>query len=131
MLGVDIEDNSRFIDKKDDTKFLERIFTKSELDYCLSKKDYSAHLCARFCAKEATIKALTPFGIKLSNLSLIEVYHGTFGEAKVRILDKEYSDVKLDISISHDKSKSIAVAMVNKLSIQKYIYKPCCMGFED
>lgn len=131
MLGIDIEDNSRFKNKKDDIKFLERIFTKSEIEYCLSHKNYSAHLCARFCAKEAVIKALTPFGIKLSKMSLIELYHGIYGEARIRILDDNYSDIKIDISISHDKTKSIAIAMVDKTSLQKYIYKPCCIGDED
>ncbi|MCM1265815.1 MAG: holo-ACP synthase [Candidatus Gastranaerophilales bacterium] len=132
MLGVDIEDISRFEnkDRVSDKKFLERIFTASELDYCYSYKTYAEHLCARFCAKEAVIKVLSPLGIKLLKYNTIEVYHGEFNEAKVRLLTPEYDDIKIDISLSHDSTKAIAVAMVDNSIKCKYTYKPCCMGDE-
>ena len=47
-VGVDIEDISRFENKSN--AFLEKIFTKNELEYCLSQKKYQEKLCARFCA---------------------------------------------------------------------------------
>ena len=39
-IGVDIEDNSRFENKtlKKDEKFLRKIFTQNELDYCYQKR---------------------------------------------------------------------------------------------
>ena len=132
MLGVDIEDISRFENKDriSDKKFLERIFTPSELDYCYSNKNYAEHLCARFCAKEAVIKVLSPLGIKLSKYNAIEVYHGVFKEPKVRLLDEAYSDINIDISLSHDSTKAIAVAMLDNSYLHKFAYKPCCMGDE-
>lgn len=114
MLGVDIEDNSRFEnkDRVNDKKFLEKIFTSSELDYCFSKSKPAPHLCVRFCAKEAVIKALTYKNIKHSKLNDIEVYLGEYGEPYVRILDERLSNINFSISLSHDNTKSIAVAQI-------------------
>lgn len=115
MIGVDIEDNSRFAnkDRVKDSKFFEIIFTQSELDYCFSKSIPAPHLCARFCAKEAIIKALTYKGIKHSKYNDIEIYHGENGAPYVRFLDETLHNLKVDISISHDKDKSIAVAIIH------------------
>ena len=94
MLGIDIEDNSRF-EKKDrvnDSKFLEKIFTLS------------------FCVKEAVIKVLSYKGIKHSKLNDIEVFHGDIGEPYVRVLSNP--EIDIEISLSHDKTKSIAIAQL-------------------
>ena len=113
MLGIDIELISRFKnkDRLHDKKFLERIFTTSELDYCFSKKNFASHLCARFCAKEAVIKALSSIGIKHSKLNDIEVYHGKNNESLVRI--EGINNINIHISLSHDKDRAIAVALIN------------------
>lgn len=39
-------------------RFLHRVFTREELDYCLKRRDPIPHLAARFAAKEAGLKAL-------------------------------------------------------------------------
>ena len=39
-------------------RFLERIFTPGEIDYCLKKKSSAESFAARFAAKEAGAKAL-------------------------------------------------------------------------
>ncbi len=116
MLGIDIEDISRFENKDlaKDKKFLEKIFTPSELDYCYSFKNYAEHLCARFCVKEAVIKVLAYKGIKHSKLNNIEVYKGELGEPYVRLLNCEYSNITIDISIAHEKTKAIAIAMIKE-----------------
>ena len=59
--GIDIEDISRFEGKtlETDLKFLSRIFTQNELNYCFSFGNPAPHLAARYCAKEATVKALS------------------------------------------------------------------------
>ena len=116
MLGIDIEDISRFENKDlaKDKKFLEKIFTPSELDYCYSFKNYAEHLCARFCVKEAVIKVLAYKGIKHSKLNNIEVFKGELGEPYVRLLNCEYSNITIDISIAHEKTKAIAIAMIKE-----------------
>ena len=118
MLGIDIENISRFENKDRicNKKFLERIFTLSELDYCYSKKNYAAHLCARFCAKEAVIKALSYLGIKHSKFNDIEIFHGKYNEPHVRIINKtdKLKRLKISISLSHNKTNAVAVAMINE-----------------
>jgi holo-[acyl-carrier protein] synthase len=41
-------------------RFLERIFTPREREYCLGRVDLGAALAGRFAAKEAVVKALSP-----------------------------------------------------------------------
>jgi phosphopantetheine--protein transferase-like protein len=55
-IGVDIEPISS-INMESET-FLERNFTSAELSACRAKPDPRASLCARWCAKEAVVKAL-------------------------------------------------------------------------
>ena len=60
-VGIDIENISRFrkLPYKKYKNFYNKIFTESELKYCLSKKDPYPHFAARFSVKEAVIKALS------------------------------------------------------------------------
>ncbi|UKI41769.1 MAG: 4'-phosphopantetheinyl transferase superfamily protein [Candidatus Melainabacteria bacterium] len=61
--GIDIEEIIRFEKYENDinSKFLSRIFTKNELDYCFSKKILHNIYQQDFAQKEACIKALFPF----------------------------------------------------------------------
>ena len=113
-IGTDIEEIKRFANKtlEKDSAFLNRIFTSKELEYSFKSKTSAHHLCARFCVKEAVIKVLAYKGIKHSKLNNIEVYKGKYGEPYVRLLDCEYSNLRIDISIAHEKTKAIAIAMI-------------------
>ena len=106
-IGVDIEDIERFKGKSED--FLKRVFTPLELEYCSKFKNPESHLAVRFCAKEAVIKSLSPFGINLAEYNLIEVYFDE-GEnyPKVRVLKDLGKNIQFEISLSHDKTKAIA-----------------------
>jgi phosphopantetheine--protein transferase-like protein len=105
-IGVDIEDINRFKDKS--KNFMDRVFTPIELEYCLKFKNPESHLAARFCAKEAVIKALTALDIKNVNFSEIEIYHNENKCPQVRILKKLEKDINFDLSLSHDRTKAIA-----------------------
>ena len=105
-IGVDIEDISRFKDKSDE--FLNRVYTKLELEYCMKYSKPESHLAARFCAKEAVIKALTALKIKSVSLNEIEIFHNEDKCPQVRILKKIEKDVKFELSLSHDRTKAIA-----------------------
>jgi len=111
-IGVDIEEVSRFTDKSayKDKAFLDKIFTNSELEYCFSKKLYAQHLAARYCAKEAVVKALYPAGIKDVYYKDIEIVNNKDGCPKIKI--KKYPDLKAKISLSHTKAEAIAYVMV-------------------
>ena len=105
-IGVDIEDISRFIDKSDE--FLHRVFTDNELEYSMKFSKPQSHLAARFCAKEAVIKALSALNIKNVQLKEIEAFHNENQCQQIRILKKLDKNIKFQLSLSHDRTKAIA-----------------------
>lgn len=110
-VGIDIEDIKRFDKYSTDkhNRFLEKIFTKSEIDYCFSYKTPSKHLAARYCAKEACVKAMTKLGIKDVYYNQIEVYRDNFGGVSIRLVDKKkYSHITFQVSLSHSKDTAVA-----------------------
>lgn len=113
-IGIDIEDNSRFENKNliDDEMFLKKIYTQSELDYCFKSKLSAHHLCARFCAKEAVVKAFSNIYPKLIPYSKIEILKNQNGSVYVNILIDELKKYKILLSISHEKEKSIAFVVI-------------------
>ncbi len=113
-IGVDIEDNFRFQDKtlENDGKFLKKIFTVNELDYCFRNNFPAPHLCARFCAKEAVVKAFSNIYDKLIPYSKIEILKNDNGSVFVNVLIDELKKYKILLSISHEKEKSIAFVVI-------------------
>lgn len=113
-IGVDIEENSRFDGKSlgNDEKFLKKIFTEGELRYCFKSKNSSEHLCARYCAKEAVVKALYDLKIKDIYYSDIEILKNKDNVPYVVL--KQYPNLKIKISMSHSKNYSTANAMIIK-----------------
>lgn len=59
-LGVDLVEVGRMrrVVERWSDRFLQRVFTPEELDYCLRRRDPIPHLAVRFAAKEASLKAL-------------------------------------------------------------------------
>lgn len=106
QIGVDIEDSNRFEYRSQ--QLLDKIFTKSEQEYCLAQAKPSQHFAGKFCAKEATIKALHQYGIKGIYLTDIETYHDKNNCPKIRLLKKIKKHLHFKLSISHDKTKAIA-----------------------
>jgi len=113
-IGVDIEEIKRFENKSQ--KFLDRIYTPDELEYCLSKSLPAKHLAVRYCAKEAVIKALTALNIDYPKLSEIEVFHDEKKFPRIRLLKNNKNDLKIEVSLSHDRTKAIAFVTIERLS---------------
>ena len=103
-IGCDIEDISRFKDKDDN--FLSRIFSSSEIQYCKSFPHPTEHFCARFCAKEALVKALSDKSLKFNE---IEILNDENGKPYLK-----YKDVKSELSLSHCKTYAMAVVIVEE-----------------
>lgn len=114
-VGVDIEDISRFENKtlEQDSKFLFKIFTQKELDYCFSHSNPAPHLCARFCAKEAVVKAMSSKCDKLISYNKIEILKDKKGAVYVNMLIDELSEYSFSLSISHEKQKAVAFVVVS------------------
>tara|TARA_B100000745_G_scaffold72000_1_gene43172 strand:- start:666 stop:899 length:234 start_codon:yes stop_codon:yes gene_type:complete len=67
-IGIDIIEIKRFRAKnyKKNKNFYEKIFAKSEIDYCLKFKDPYPHFAGKFGIKESVIKSvriILPFKI--------------------------------------------------------------------
>ena len=128
-IGTDIEEIDRF-EKYCDSEIsplLNRIYTKSELEYCFKTKYGAKRLAARYCAKEAVYKAMCGFGIKIVNLSEIEVYHDEMGVPQIRLLNEYNSKFKFKISLSHSKSTAIAQVIAFRIKEkQKSIFRKKC-----
>lgn len=97
-------------------RFLERIYTKNEIEYCESKrKQKYQHYAARFSAKEAVFKAISKeiknkYEIEWKN---IEVINDCNGRPTINLLDIEIEGiVSIDISISHCKEYAVANVVV-------------------
>ncbi len=59
-LGLDATDIGRVADtiRRYGDRFLQRIFTPGEVEYCMRRRDPAIHFAGRFAAKEAAMKAL-------------------------------------------------------------------------
>lgn len=59
-LGIDATDIPRIREtyQKYGERFLRRVFTDTEVAYCLRRRDPAPHLAGRFAAKEAGMKAI-------------------------------------------------------------------------
>lgn len=112
-IGVDIEDISRFENKSQE--FLDRIYTKLEQEYCLSKVKPESHFAVRFCAKEAVVKALNSMDLNHPQLNQIEVYHNKNKAPQIKLPDSnEYDNLDIELSLSHDKTKAVAFVIIEK-----------------
>ena len=113
-IGVDIEDINRFEGKSQ--KFLDKVFTKNEQEYCLKKPKPESHFAVRFCAKEAVTKALNSMNIRQPQHNKIEICHDENGCPKVKLPNEDkYKDLQIEISLSHDKTKAIAFVTIKNL----------------
>ena len=105
-MGIDIEEVSRFSTNKyeDNKSFYKKIFSENEIKYCLNMVNPYPHFTARFCAKEATIKALNN---KKINLRDIEIEN----KQNIPIL-KLPLNVKSLVSLSHTKKYAVACVII-------------------
>lgn len=120
--GVDIIEISRVKESIESLgeRFINRVFTEKEIEYCESKKAQKyQHYAARFAAKEATFKALS---WKLEDKYAIcwkdiEVVDDKQGRPSLNIIGMNLDDIEnIDISLSHCKEYAVAnVTVLTKI----------------
>lgn len=117
-IGCDIIEIARIkksIDEFGD-KFLNKIFTKTEIEYCSSKAKSEQHYAGRFAAKEAIAKALYQSGIETVDWLNIEITNTPKGIPQVEIKNLDIKDAVVKVSISHSNENAIAYAIIEKIS---------------
>ena len=117
-IGADIVEVGRIrgVMERQGARFLARVFTEGERDYCLGMKHPHKHLAARFAAKEAVSKAFgTGIGTELGWLS-VSVRQGSRGEPLV-VLDARGAALLarvgatgVMVTLSHTETLALAVA---------------------
>ncbi len=123
-IGIDIIEIERIKESVDNfgDAFLKKIYTKTELDYSLSRKNKYQHLAARFAAKEAIYKALSNDTDTVYSWQDVEIYNEVNGLPKVKFSGelKDYlSDGKeIKISMSHSENYVTCVAVLSNVSSQ-------------
>ncbi len=110
---VDIERMRSIIHRR--PRFIQRVFTEAEREYCLATRDPSERFAARFAAKEAVLKTLG-VGLGGADFADIEVIRLPSGQPELRIsgraaaLAAERGIVRWLITLSH--SQDLAQAFV-------------------
>lgn len=119
-IGIDVVEVSRIRSSMDEfgVKFLARIFTERERDYCERQMMPEMHYAARFAAKEAISKAFgTGIGKDVSWLDM-EILKKSSGEPEVRLRGaaelkaKEVSASQVLVSLTHSKDYAAANAVI-------------------
>ena len=119
-IGVDVVQNDRLrgsIERFGD-RFLNRIYTEAEIDYCKKCSQPEIHYAARFAAKEAAFKALGTgwaAGVKWKDIEIERLPSGKpelhlYGEALAHATAA--GATRFYVSLTHDQLVSCAVVIL-------------------
>jgi len=110
-IGIDIIEVKRIKKIMEDygDRFLKRILTDNEINYCMKFSKPELHLAGRFAAKEAYSKAIGTGVGKSYSWKDIEILNNERGKPYiVHIKESEYSGFKYEVSISHTEEYACA-----------------------
>ena len=115
-IGVDIVSIERISKNIEDinNRFINRVYTKDEINYCKNKENNSHHFAGRLAGKEAVSKALKMTwkeGINWKDIEILNEKNGIpkvklYGEAEKIANKRKIKDIR--ISISHEKDYAVA-----------------------
>jgi holo-[acyl-carrier protein] synthase len=119
-VGTDLIECSRIqrvLDRQKE-RFLARVFTEGEREYCMKMKNPVPHLAARFAAKEAVSKCFTTGIGKELGWKSVEVIKGEREEPYIKLdeqglaLLSKLGGNEILISLSHTENYGLAVAVL-------------------
>ena len=108
-IGIDIINIERF-NKKEYTKnkiFYQKIFTDSEIKYCLKFKNSSEHFAGKFAIKEAVKKSIKE---KIPFNKILTIHKNS----KPRIVLKMKLNYEFLVSVSHESNMAVAIVIALK-----------------
>ena len=107
-VGIDLENNSRFVRLIMQEHFMERVFAPEEREYIAKKGAKAA--AGIFCVKEAFGKALGSgiFSMKYHDAVVLHEENGR----PYLCLTGNYEGIKAEISISHSGEMTTAVCII-------------------
>lgn len=119
-IGIDIIEVARVAHRVlSENGFREKVFSPSEIAYCEARGEQRAqHYAARFCAKEAFLKA-TGYGMNLTfDLNKIELRVKEQGNPELHLIEdlallyKQYGWTKIHVSLTHLAETAAAVVVI-------------------
>lgn len=120
-VGTDIIEVNRIKDsiESTDEKFIERVFTQKEIEYCENTNQMRfQHYAARFAAKEAVFKAVaslfdSKFELSWQNIEITNLDDGKPIVTFIGIDESITNQISsIDLSISHIKEYAMAMTAV-------------------
>jgi holo-[acyl-carrier protein] synthase len=107
-IGIDIVDVEQFskIPFESKPNFYRKIFTPSEIRYCLKYKNPYERFAGKFAIKEAVKKSI-PYNIAILD---IETYH-VKSRPQVKLRKKLRTTYSFSVSVSHEKNLAVAVVI--------------------
>lgn len=119
-IGIDIVDIARIETVAVRTpRFVQRVFTRQELEYCYNKSNPYPSLAARFAAKEA-VRKLDPIFIAGISFHDVEVVVDEQGRPQVVLHGEAFRKSRqqnlgeISLSLSHTNNQAIAAAIAGK-----------------
>lgn len=121
-IGVDIVEIKRIkeaVDRNDN--FIEKLFSKEEIEYFQSRNMRPEYIAGRFAAKEAVSKALGT-GFRGFGMKDIVIDRTTLGKpivvlrGKAKLLAQKCGNYSFHLSISHSQDNAIAYVIMEKNS---------------
>ena len=121
--GVDIIENKRITKLFKNKKFVNRIFTKNEINQSKKLSNKTNYFAKRFAAKEAFVKAIGEGFRNSIYFNDIEVKNDKKGKPKISLSIKinnfikkkfKLKKYKIFLSLSDEKKYSIAYVIINK-----------------
>jgi holo-[acyl-carrier protein] synthase len=118
-IGVDIIDVARMkkiVEKN--RRFIERVFTETEIRYCECKYRPAVHYAGRFAAKEAFFKAMGTGWRGGMAWTDISVENNELGKPGITLSGKTLENFKknkfqiLHLSISHTREYAVALVII-------------------
>jgi holo-[acyl-carrier protein] synthase len=100
-------------------RFLVRVLGPDELALLQTRRDSAEFVAGRFAAKEALVKALGRYLTVRPGLTQLEIITEEGGQPSVRFdqsLNPALASVRTSISISHEKSYAVAMAVLSEES---------------
>lgn len=97
-------------------RFLDRVFTTGEKEYCLKKHSPHPSLAARFAAKEAFFKASGAASLSWRDIEVINADNGRPAIALHGNALEKFQSARIHLTLSHDGDYAIAQVTIEQAS---------------
>jgi holo-[acyl-carrier protein] synthase len=119
-LGVDIVEIERIrrVISSAGGRFIERVYTPAETEFCARQRDPAPHFAARFAAKESLFKALGPGWAEGVQWRDVEVERGEGGRPMLVLRGNalaksvEIGAARFHVSLTHGEGSAVAVVIL-------------------